>query len=198
VAVETHERRRGAPRNEAARLAILRATASLFATRGYDHLTIEGIAAEAGVAKQTIYRWWPSRSALVAEALIEGLLLTGPFDLPDTGDIRADLVAWLEGLFVFLDDPRNNALICSLVAAAAENPEIGLRLNDALGATTLLAERLDAAVAADDLWRDTPVQEIGDAVLGVLVVRALQRTPADPGLPARLVRVLLRDPAGPR
>ena len=69
------EQRRGPGRSESARLAILTATARQFAERGYDSLTMEGIAAEAKVGKQTIYRWWPSRSALVADALAEGLIM---------------------------------------------------------------------------------------------------------------------------
>ena len=69
------DRRGGAPRSEAARLAILRATARLFLEKGFGQLSIEGIAAEAGVGKQTIYRWGPTKSDLVAEALIEGMLM---------------------------------------------------------------------------------------------------------------------------
>ena len=49
-----------------------------FAERGYDHLTMEGIAATAGVGKQTVYRWWPSKGAVIAECLLEGKLLTQP------------------------------------------------------------------------------------------------------------------------
>ncbi|MDQ4110388.1 MAG: TetR/AcrR family transcriptional regulator, partial [Actinomycetota bacterium] len=78
-------RRRGAVRSEEARMAVLDATGRLFATQGYDHLTIEGIAAEAGVSKQTIYRWWSSKSAVVADAMIEDLLLPDQPVVPDTG-----------------------------------------------------------------------------------------------------------------
>ena len=58
-------RRPGAARSEKARLAILQATAELIAINGYEHLTIEGIAARAKVGKPTIYRWWASKSELI-------------------------------------------------------------------------------------------------------------------------------------
>jgi AcrR family transcriptional regulator len=58
--VQVNEHRTGRVRSEAAREAILSATVRLIHARGYDHLTIEGVAKEAHVGKQTIYRWWPS------------------------------------------------------------------------------------------------------------------------------------------
>ena len=90
------ERRRGAARSEPARVAILTATAKLFAEQGYDHLTMEGIAAEARVGKQTIYRWWRSKSALIADCLIAGLLIPEWLTPANTGSERADLTAWLD------------------------------------------------------------------------------------------------------
>ncbi len=184
-------RRRGAARSESARRAILAATASLFATRGYDHLTIEGIAAEAGVAKQTIYRWWSSKGSVVAETLIEGELLPGRFALPDTGNLRADLTAWLESLFGFLGEPGNAPLITSLVSAAAGNPDVGARLDDSLGASELTIRIRDAA-AAGEIWADTPVQETIEALIGAVVMRALRGSPLTPDASQDLVRLLLR------
>jgi AcrR family transcriptional regulator len=68
----------GTKRSEAARTAILNATARQFAERGWEQLSIEGIAADADVGKQTIYRWWSSKSAFVAECLLERLVLLHP------------------------------------------------------------------------------------------------------------------------
>lgn len=184
-------RRRGAARSEAARLAIIRATAAQFASRGYDQMTIEGIAAEAGVAKQTIYRWWPSKSAVVAEALVEGVLLPGQFELPDTGDLRADVTIWLENILRFSDEPGNTSLACSTIAASAENPDIGSLLNDALGASDLM-RRMQEAVSAGDLAPGTPVQEVADALLGAVITRALRRAPSAPDSARNLVGLLLR------
>ncbi|WP_308798262.1 TetR/AcrR family transcriptional regulator [Agromyces silvae] len=190
------EGRRGAARSEAARLAILRATAHQFAERGYDHLTMEGIAAEAGVGKQTIYRWWPSKGALVAECLLEGVLMPDHFLPPDTGDVRADLTAWLVEVLTFIGDERNEALLRSLVAAASENAEVGRRLDESIFSGSALVTRLEAAVEASDLRPDAPIPEIIEALVGALVFRVLTRTPVSPGLADRLVEAVV-GPAAP-
>ena len=88
---------RGRRRSEQSRVAIFAATRELALERGYDKLTIEAIAARAGVGKQTIYRWWPSRPALVADVLLEdfgAMRIT----VPHTDDLRADLTVWARGL----------------------------------------------------------------------------------------------------
>ena len=54
-----------ARRSERARRAILDAALALCRARGYDGTAIEAIAADAGVGKQTIYRWWPSKGAVI-------------------------------------------------------------------------------------------------------------------------------------
>jgi AcrR family transcriptional regulator len=189
--VSVGEKRRGAARSETARLAILRATAQQFAERGYDHLTMEGIAAEAGVGKQTIYRWWPSKGALVAECLLEGMLVPDRFLPPDTGDLRADLTAWLDDVFGFIGDARNEALLRSLVAAASENADVGRRLDESIFSGSALVTRLEVAVEASDLRPGAPIPEIIEALVGALVFRVLTRAPVTPGLADRLVEAVL-------
>lgn len=185
-------RRRGAVRSETARVAVLDATARLFAERGYDHMTIEGIAAAAGVAKQTIYRWWPSKSAVVAETLIDGRLLPGRFDVPDTGDVRTDLTAWATELYRFVDEPSSAPFVRSLLSASAGSVDIGARLDEALGATSLLTARVASAVASGELPADTPVHEVIEAIVGAVVLRCLRGAGPGQGDAANLVRVLLR------
>lgn len=186
------DHRTGPVRSEAARAAILSATARIFAAKGYDRLTMEGIAAEAGVGKQTIYRWWNSKGALITECLLEGHLLPEDFTPPDTGDLRADLRTWLGQISDFISNYGGGDLVRSLVAAAAGNEDVGRRLQESFGADEILASRLRAAVDAGDLRRDAPVQEISQALLGALIVHALSRAPApDEAFPDRLVDAVL-------
>lgn len=189
-------RRRGAVRSEAARRAILSATARLFAQAGYDNLAMERIAAEAGVGKQTIYRWWPSKGELVAECLLEGMLLPQRFALADTGDLRADLVDWIQRLFDILSEPGGEGLLRSLIAAATENADVGRRLRDSLGGTSSIVVRLASAVASSQLRADAPLQEVGEALIGAVLVRALGRVPVAEGDAARLVDAVLGNSLG--
>lgn len=190
------ERRRGAVRSEKARVAILQATASQLAERGWDQLTIEGIAADAGVGKPTIYRWWPSKSALIADALLEGAIVL-PTPLPaDTGDLRADLVDWLEPTLGLTEDPGATALTRYLVAAAAEDAVVGHRLDEASPATRVLAERLAVAQERGELAPTASIELIVDALIGAFILRALRRAPYQPGQAAALVDAVLFDQQG--
>ena len=76
-------------RSDRARKAILAAALELSRDPGFEATSVEAIARRAGVGKQTIYRWWPSKGAVVLEALNEQAGATLAF--PDTGDVVADL-----------------------------------------------------------------------------------------------------------
>jgi AcrR family transcriptional regulator len=85
-------RPRGRPRSVQAQEVVLAAAAQMLDEDGYGSLTIEGVAARSGVAKTTIYRSWPSKTALVSEVLRRRMILGS---MPDTGDPRADLISFL-------------------------------------------------------------------------------------------------------
>lgn len=182
--------RTGPVRSEAARVAILEATAALVAARGYEQLTIEGVAERAGVGKQTIYRWWRSKGALVAECLMDGRLFDDRLALPDTGDVRADMRAWLLAVFeVMAAEP---ALVRSLVAAAAEHQEVGARLRESLAGSASVSGRLDAAIGTTaNLRPGTSTEQLAEALIGAVVLRALSREPAGPADAELLVDALL-------
>src|ERR1700722_7124852 len=86
-----HVNRHG--RSDPARIAVLEAADDLLVERGFAGVTIEGIAAKAGVAKQTIYRWWESKTAILFDALAEDAAEF--FSSPDTGNLGTDLRARL-------------------------------------------------------------------------------------------------------
>lgn len=84
-------------RNHRAHRAILDATVALLEESGYKNLTIEGVAAKAGVGKQTIYRWWGSKADLVMEAYMSASDVRVPE--PDTGSLTGDLETILMPVF---------------------------------------------------------------------------------------------------
>jgi len=163
-------------RSETARMAILQATAALVARVGYDRTTVEGIAAEAGVGKQTIYRWWPSKSAVMLESLVEGVMLPHTFVPPDTGDIEADLASWLGAMAGFFQDPGNGSLLRSLITAAMDNEEIGARVNEQLGSLGKIEARLSRAEAAGQLRPGVSARLLNETFIGVVVTRLLARS----------------------
>lgn len=185
-----NEHRSGPVRSLIAREAILDATARLFHNHGYDRLTIEGIAKEAGVGKQTIYRWWPSRGALIAECLVEGRLIAVDFGVPDTGDLLADVESWLRTVLALLDEPRGGVLLRSLVAAATEDLAVGEHLGESLGVEKHLGSRLRTGVRAGQLSEDAPVDQLGHAILGAIIVESLGHRDGAPRGVLELVRYL--------
>jgi len=183
--------RRGAPRSESSRLAILDATSRLFAERGWDQLTIEGIASAAGVGKQTIYRWWPSKAAILAECMLEGRIIPESFIPQDTGDIRADFTAWVDSILGFAATEQGAELFRSIIAAAADHEDVGVRLREALGTDSGLLARLEAAVQAGQIQSAREVEALGEALIGVIVLRLITRTPLAPGDATRYVEAIL-------
>ncbi len=180
------EHRAGPRRSEQARIAVLSAAAELLAEQGYEHLTIEAIARRASVGKQTIYRWWSSRGAVLAEALLEGLVFRQELAVPDTGDLRRDLTDWVDRVHAVLATDEGRALMRSLIAAATENPALAELLRVQLGADGGVRARLvaqqDPQLAAND---------IADAIAGVILLRALSGESPAAGSTDALLRALL-------
>lgn len=172
-------------------MAILTATAQQFIDRGWDRLSIEGIAQAAGVGKQTIYRWWPSKGALVSECLLEGYLVKERFLLPETGNLRRDLAEWLVGIEEVLANPEFGELFRSLVGAAAEQETIGHLLGVALGADSVVTARLEAGERAGEMPEGLSVAELKQIIIGGLALPLLTREPIEPGRGARIVAALL-------
>lgn len=118
-----------ARRSESSRRAILTATAELCSEDGYGRLTIEAIATRAGVSKKTIYRWWPSKGAVVLELLDEAASVA--VDPPDTGDLATDLRALLTEVIGLLTPPHNSPAI-GLIAEALHDPDLARDLRERL------------------------------------------------------------------
>src|SRR5579859_5456457 len=94
---DTRRPHTGRRRNEAARQAILDAALCLVTEDGYEGFAMERLARQAGVGKQTIYRWWPDKAAVLAEAIGDHAQSTIP--LPDTGTLAGDLAEFFTTTF---------------------------------------------------------------------------------------------------
>lgn len=191
------ESRGGRVRSETARRSILDATRTLLAEQGYDRLTIDGIVAEAGVGKQTVYRWWPSKSAIVAECFGGDLFVDA--SVPDTGDLRADLGAWLEALARYGSEPANSGLLRGLIAAAADSTDVADRLYAQLtaGVETSLTRRLSTSTNTNGAWAVTRARPAAAALIGSFVYGILVNRPLNPQATAELADLVVRGLSSP-
>ncbi|WP_326498562.1 TetR/AcrR family transcriptional regulator [Mycobacterium sp. Aquia_216] len=171
------DERVGRPRDSRLDHAILDATRELLTTGSYAELSMESVAARAGVGKKTLYRRWSSKAPLVAEAVLEAYGRSGSFPVAHTGIIRADLRAWLSEHAEFLAEPTNAALVRALVAAAAARPGDGEDLYQQLSAPQLagLTTRLRRAVADGELRAGADIDAVAHALVGTLLFHALTR-----------------------
>lgn len=110
------------PRIQRTRDAVLPATLSVLAERGFASFTMEAVAEAAGVAKSTVYRYWPTRIALLRDAL-EGLNRQPDVQI-EAGPARARIERLLEHLAAALSDSLLSACIPALVEAAERHPEV--------------------------------------------------------------------------
>ncbi|MFI5955091.1 TetR/AcrR family transcriptional regulator [Cryptosporangium sp. NPDC051539] len=183
----------GRKRSEESRVAILAATVGLVREAGYGQLTIEGIAARAGVGKQTIYRWWPSRADVLFEALATHADLE--ITTTDHGSYRADLRAFLGETFALAEASGIAEILRSLMAEAQLDAAFGARFRDAFLARRRGALRriLDRAAERGDLPAQPPPELAVEVVFGVLWYRVLAtREPMNPSLADDLTTLLIR------
>ena len=167
---------------------------------GYEAVTIEGLADAAGVSKQTIYRWWPSKAAILGEALLEGGLSAADVTVPFTADLAADLRAWFSAMSTSLADADGVAVARALIVVTASDPELGRALNEKLAAPIRewVAARVALAVSAGDVRADADAAAIADQFVAMASYAALLGRPLSEARVEATVAVLLRGIAARR
>jgi AcrR family transcriptional regulator len=163
----------GRPRSDKARRAVIAAALELVAEKGYAAVTIEGIAARAGVAKTTIYRSWPSKAAVVMDAIFTE---SDPrISFPDTGSAREDLRRQMSQVVALFTDPAFGKPFVGLLAESQHD----LALADALHNWLITSRRAGAAevlrrgVERGELRSDVDIEIAIDALYGAIYYRLL-------------------------
>lgn len=177
-------------RSATAHRAILEATWAEVVEKGYAGLTVEGIAARAGVGKQTVYRWWPSKAAVLLEALNERARPTAEF--PDTGDVAADLTGQITGVTEFLA-ADGGVVFRALLAAAQSDAQLAedIRMQVIEPRAHACAQRLAKAQADGEIRADVDPADIVELAYAPLYYRLILGTrPLSPDLGLQLHRVL--------
>lgn len=137
---------------------------------GYPQLTMEGIASQAGVSKQTLYRSWPSKSAVLFDALLER---SGGEDIeiPETGDLATDLEVLILATVEEMTDPSMDKLLRAVASEIQSDDRLASELS-----TRLLAPQLDAVTARVTRGGIADPEEAVELLYGAVLHRWLLRT----------------------
>jgi AcrR family transcriptional regulator len=196
---DTPTRKPGRPRSARAHQAILAAALALLAEEGFEAMSMEGVAARAGVGKSTIYRRWASKEELLIEA-VSSIHAEAP--IVDTGNIRDDLLALaragLQG------GPRSalQRLFPRLLSEAATNsPLIDVFLERVMVPRfQLLTDLVERAKSRGELRADLDPTLVIDLFVGAFTLRLLvtgRLSPPGPNFAEEVVDVVLRGIAAP-
>jgi TetR/AcrR family transcriptional regulator of autoinduction and epiphytic fitness len=185
------------PRVERSRRVILEAVLDELGAVGYGTLTIEGVAARAGVGKSTIYRHWSGKLDLVEDAF---RTLKAPVQAPEEGTLRERVTGLLELVACLVEQSTYSACMPALIEAAEHDEQVrDLHRRFSAERRAILIDLLRDAVDDGELPSDTDPELLGDALVGPIVLRRLMLyEPLDPAIVPKLVDQLLPAPPGGR
>ena len=184
-------RTRGRPRNADADAAILTATRTLLAERGWADLTIAEVAARAGVAKTTLYRRWPGKADLVVDAMAE---LFSRLEVVDRGSMLQDALGTVGQYVRLLELPETQAALLALAAEADRDESLREKVRRQVidPQRRLVYEGWERAKRRGEVVGETDVDLLFDMICGTLVHRILIKgEPVDEDYLMRFVSVLL-------
>lgn len=164
----------GRPRSEHARLAILRSTLKLLRESGFSEFTIEAVADRASVGKATVYRWWPNKGALIADAFASSV--TPDLHFPDTGSVDKDMSQQMRQLIKVFNGPQGR-IVSAILGAGQSDPE----LTEAFRERFLMPRRREAyatlrrGIVRGELRRNIDPNLVLDSLYGPIYMRFLIR-----------------------
>ena len=164
---------RGRPRSREADRAILAATLELLASKGLAAMSIEEVAARAGVGKATIYRRWPSKGLLALDAFVASFREQQP--LPDTGTLRGDLTAALRAWVRAVTSTPMGPMLTGLIAEAQHDQELRAAWRDRVLEPLRSQHRimLDRAIARGEIPASVDREVVLDLFFGAAQHRLL-------------------------
>jgi AcrR family transcriptional regulator len=181
----------GRPRDPSYDRLILDTTLQILFEKGYKGLTIDGVAARAGMGRPTIYRRWPSKAALVIAALAD---FVGLSPTPDTGTLRADLLAFQSQQVRLMNSPQSRRTTAGLVADLVADPELSeMYFRDYIAPRRdSMRQALKRGVDRGELRPDADFDLIYDVLLGPLFMRSVVRgEPLGQGIAEQTVELIL-------
>ena len=164
--------RRPGGRANRVRTAVLRAAAELLDEVGYDALTYDEVAARADVHRTTVYRRWPTKPELVADAV--DLHSEEHVPIPDTGTLRGDLGALAESVAINIGSEGGGRRSRSIVAAAATSEQLADVIHAFMSRRVDLTETVvTRAIERGDVAADRDPRVIVETVVAPIWFRLL-------------------------
>jgi AcrR family transcriptional regulator len=191
-ATSANVRRPGRPPSPRAEQAILAATRELLAEGGVQRLTVEGVAARAGVAKTTIYRRYRSKDELALAVLVD--MVEHVASVPEVGDTRAQLVAFVDRAVKILDSTLMGRVMQGLVSDLATDPELARAFRERVVALRVaeLQRLIERGIARGELRPDADYELVNELLFGPVYYRLLlSGAPLDDKLAERVVTAVL-------
>jgi len=151
---------------------ILNAALRLLAEKGYEGLTIEGVAERSGVNKTTIYRRWPTKAELVAASL---LAANDPHDEPDTGTLRGDLLAVVMRTVRMCRTPTGRGIVRMMQMERAD-PEVEAISRDLRARRRKrISALIERGIARGELPAEVSIELLLDLVFAPVYARLIHR-----------------------
>ena len=170
----SRKRSPGRPRSEQARVAILRSTLKLLGENGFSEFTMEAVAAHASVGKATVYRWWPNKAALIADAFAGST--TRKLHFPDTGSVRTDMSQQMRQLIKIFRS-RRGRIVSAILSGGQSDRDLIAAFRDRF----LWPRRREAyatlrrGIQRGELRKDLDLDLLLDSLYGPIYMRFLIR-----------------------
>lgn len=161
---------------------ILDATLAAVTELGYDRMTMDDLAARAGVGKAAIYRRWSSKGEVVAQAIAHWRRSLGTAPAPDTGSLQGDLDALVDAVPDYdAKDIDTIRVVVGVATAAMSDPVLSAALDDLVLSVPrqVLRSILDRAVTRGEISSARDLTLLPDAVLGLNILRMISGRPID-------------------
>ena len=164
--------RRGRPRNDAVRLAILSAAESIVHTSGFEAVTMEAIAAKACVSKATIYRWWPNKAAVLLESVVGNMTPVAQYKTART--LREKFKRQVLATAHYLNSPQG-APVIALIAAKQTDPLLATEYSQryALPRRRRIIDLIEDGVRRGELRAISDLNTLVDQIYGPIYYRVL-------------------------
>lgn len=181
--------KRGRPRSADVDAAVLAAALDLAGEVGIARMSMDELARRADVSKATIYRRWPSKEALILDALTSAM---SPIEDVDTGTLQGDLDLYLRELVARFERSARNDVLPHLIEAAMHDPAIEASLDDYVRFRRITLRLIyERALGRGEIPPDADIDLLIDVTIAPFVYRRLiTRDPIDVGFANRLVALV--------